>query len=144
MLQVLKEVMTGRRAQLDAFESMFARRFGGDQSPGELELALQMVHRLFTHSVRPVREELQTCLRFVKAYSTPCINLYLMLLSRQVAQNIPCTIDQIILKLQSACAALCLHHNEGLAIRYYTKKTRPHSSLAVLRQSECSLWFALR
>ena len=69
--QVLMDVLMGKRVQLDVSESAFWRRLGGEQSPLELELALQMVHRLFTHSVQPVPEELATCLRCVGTSASP-------------------------------------------------------------------------
>ena len=63
-VQVEMDVLVGRRVNLSVRESAFSRRFGGEQSPADLELALQMVHRLFTHSVEPIPEELQTSYRF--------------------------------------------------------------------------------
>lgn len=49
--QVLSDVLAGKRASVGAGESPYWRTFGGDQSPEDLETALQLVHRLFTTQV---------------------------------------------------------------------------------------------
>ena len=51
MGQVLSDVLAGKRASVGAGESPYWRTFGGDQSPEDLETALQLVHRLFTTQV---------------------------------------------------------------------------------------------
>lgn len=70
-VQVLMDVLMGKRVQLDVAESAFWRRLGGEQSPQDLELSLQMVHALFTHYVRPVPEELATCLKYAHGLRHP-------------------------------------------------------------------------
>ena len=40
--------------------------FSGEQSPVDLELAFQMIHRLFTHAVTPVPEDLATCMKMLR------------------------------------------------------------------------------
>lgn len=64
VLQVLADLLIGKRVQLDVTETAFYRKFGGEQSPLDLELTFQMIHRLFTHTVQPIPEELQTCLKY--------------------------------------------------------------------------------
>ena len=50
--QVLSDVLAGKRVSVAAGESAYWRTFGGDQSPEDLETALQLVHRLFTTQAR--------------------------------------------------------------------------------------------
>ena len=42
-LQDLPEVLAGKRAELAVSEGPYAREFSGDQSPTDLETALQLV-----------------------------------------------------------------------------------------------------
>ena len=64
VLQVLEEVLMGKRVEISTMEGSYWRGFGGEQSPSDLETALQLIHRLFTTRVQPVPAELATCLRF--------------------------------------------------------------------------------
>lgn len=41
-------------------EGAYWRKFAGEDSPGDLEAGLQLVHKLFTHSVAPRDEDLKT------------------------------------------------------------------------------------
>ena len=62
-MQVLEEMLMGKRVELSTVEGSFWRGFGGEQSPSDLETALQLVFRLFRTRVQPVPAELATCLR---------------------------------------------------------------------------------
>ncbi len=53
----------GKRVELSTMEGSFWRGFGGEQSPSDLETALQLVLQLFRTRVQPVPAELATCLR---------------------------------------------------------------------------------
>lgn len=59
--EVLSDVLAGKRASVVTNESAYWRLFGGDQSPEDLETALQLVHRLFTTQVEAVESRLETC-----------------------------------------------------------------------------------
>ncbi len=61
--QVLEEMLMGKRVELSTMEGSFWRGFGGEQSPSDLETALQLVFQLFRTRVQPVPAELATCLR---------------------------------------------------------------------------------
>lgn len=58
--QVLADVLTGKRVQLSMSEGAYWRKFVGESSPGDLELGLQLVHKLFTYSVTPNTQDLKT------------------------------------------------------------------------------------
>lgn len=62
-MQILEEVLMGKRVDISTMEGSYWRGFGGEQSPSDLETALQLIHRLFTTRVQPVPAELATCLR---------------------------------------------------------------------------------
>lgn len=62
-MQVLEEMLMGKRVELSTVEGSFWRGFGGEQSPSDLETALQLVFQLFRTRVQPVPAELATCLR---------------------------------------------------------------------------------
>ncbi len=53
----------GKRVEISTMEGSYWRGFGGEQSPSDLETALQLIYRLFTTRVHPVPAELATCLR---------------------------------------------------------------------------------
>ncbi|KAK3250341.1 hypothetical protein CYMTET_40280 [Cymbomonas tetramitiformis] len=57
--EVLSEIMAGKRVNVSCSIGAFKRSFSGDQSPLDLESALQLVHRLFTTRVEPNPEDLQ-------------------------------------------------------------------------------------
>lgn len=57
----------GRRIELNLAVAAYSRAFGGEQSPRDLETALQLVYRLFTHRVTANAEQLETILRCVSA-----------------------------------------------------------------------------
>lgn len=44
-LQVLSDVLAGKRVEVIVGESAYWRTFGGDQSPEDLETALQLVYK---------------------------------------------------------------------------------------------------
>ena len=62
-VQVLMEVLMGKRCELKMAEGAYWRSLSGEQSPSDLETALQMVHSLFTTAVTPVPSELATCMQ---------------------------------------------------------------------------------
>lgn len=59
-MQVLADVLTGKRVQLSMSEGAYWRKFVGESSPGDLELGLQLMHKLFTYSVTPNTQDLKT------------------------------------------------------------------------------------
>ncbi len=59
------DILMGKRCEIKVAEGAYWRNFGGEQSPADLETALQLVYKLFTHTVTPVPAELQTCMRYV-------------------------------------------------------------------------------
>ncbi len=62
-MQLLNDILAGKRVEVKVGEGAFWRTFGGDQSPEDLETALQLVYRLFTSTVVPDPVKLATCLR---------------------------------------------------------------------------------
>lgn len=60
VLQVLADLLTGKRVQLSMSESAYWRKIAGENSPGDMESGLQLVHKLFSHKVTPNTEDLQT------------------------------------------------------------------------------------
>jgi hypothetical protein len=48
---------------LQLAEGAYSRSFKGNQSPEDIEVALQLVHLLFTSGVQVVPEELQTLMK---------------------------------------------------------------------------------
>ena len=50
----------GKRCDLKVDHGAFWRRFAGEQSPEDLETAMQLIHCLFTTSPEPVSKELDT------------------------------------------------------------------------------------
>ena len=63
--QLLNDILAGKRVEVKVGEGAFWRTFGGDQSPEDLETALQLVYRLFTSTVAPDPVKLATCIRRV-------------------------------------------------------------------------------
>lgn len=53
----------GKRVEVSTVVGSYWRGFGGEQSPTDLETALQLICRLFSTRVQPVPAELATCLR---------------------------------------------------------------------------------
>lgn len=64
--EVMSDVLAGKRVDVSVGESAYWRTFGGDQSPEDLETALQLVYRLFTETVEPVETRLDTCRRITR------------------------------------------------------------------------------
>ncbi len=62
----------GKRCELRMAEGAYWRTLSGEQSPSDLETALQMVHALFTMRVEPVAAELETCMQCAQAPCTFC------------------------------------------------------------------------
>ena len=46
LTQVMSDVLAGKRVDCKVGESAYWRTFGGDQSPEDLETALQLIYRL--------------------------------------------------------------------------------------------------
>lgn len=44
-MQVMSDVLAGKRVDVSVGESAYWRTFGGDQSPEDLETALQLIYR---------------------------------------------------------------------------------------------------
>jgi hypothetical protein len=59
------DILSGKRCELKVSDGAFYRSFGGEQSPVDLEIAFQMVHKLFTTSVEAVPRELATVMQCV-------------------------------------------------------------------------------
>lgn len=59
-IQVLADLLTGKRVQLSMSEGAYWRKFAGEASPGDMESGMQLVHKLFSHRVTPNSEDLQT------------------------------------------------------------------------------------
>ena len=53
----------GKRCDLKTDHGAFWRRFAGEQSPENLETAMQLVHKLFTTTLEPIPGELDTYMR---------------------------------------------------------------------------------
>ena len=64
--QLLNDILAGKRVEVKVGEGAFWRTFGGDQSPEDLETALQLVYRLFTSTVVADPVKLATCIRCVR------------------------------------------------------------------------------
>jgi hypothetical protein len=65
--QVLGDILMGKRCDLKVDHGAFWRRFAGEQSPEDLETAMQLIHCLFTTSPEPVCEELDTYIQCARA-----------------------------------------------------------------------------
>ncbi len=61
--QVLMDLLMGKRVTVGVHENAYWRTFGGEESPVDLDMALQLVHALFTSPVTPVPSELRTCMQ---------------------------------------------------------------------------------
>lgn len=62
-LQALTDALMGKRVELGLGCTAFAHSFAGEQSPGHMETAFQLIHRLFTHDVLPSHGDLTTGLK---------------------------------------------------------------------------------
>ncbi len=58
--QVVGDILMGKRCGLKTDHGAFWRKFAGDQSPEDLETAMQLIHKLFTTTLEPVPAELDT------------------------------------------------------------------------------------
>jgi len=63
---VASDILAGKRVEIKPAEGAFWRSFSGDQSPEDLETALQLVYKLFTSSVQPVTSELAAVMRMTR------------------------------------------------------------------------------
>jgi hypothetical protein len=63
LAQVLMDVLMGKRCGLSVQEGAYWRSLGGEQSPVDLDTAMQLVYALFTSAVTPVPSELHTCMQ---------------------------------------------------------------------------------
>ena len=61
--QVMTDLLMGKRCEVGMSTSFYGRSFEGEQSPGDLETAMQLVHRLFTALRQPDPSRLKTCMR---------------------------------------------------------------------------------
>ena len=59
-MQVLSDLLIGKRVGLSMSEGAYWRKIAGEDSPGDLEAGLQLVHKLFTTSTEPRDEDLKT------------------------------------------------------------------------------------
>ena len=59
-LQVLSDLLIGKRVGLSMSEGAYWRKFAGEDSPSDLEAGLQLVHKLFTHNIEPRNDDLKT------------------------------------------------------------------------------------
>lgn len=59
--ELLSDVLAGKRCNIAAKLNAYKRSFGGEQSPIDLEEALQLIYLLFTYTVTPVPEDLRVC-----------------------------------------------------------------------------------
>lgn len=57
------DVLMGKRCGVGVQEGAYWRSFGGEQSPVDLDTAMQLVYALFTSAVTPVPSELHTCMQ---------------------------------------------------------------------------------
>ena len=62
-VQVMGDILMGKRCDLKTDHGAFWRRFAGEQSPEDLETAMQLVHKLFTTTLEPIPAELDTYMR---------------------------------------------------------------------------------
>mmetsp|Transcript_26988 Transcript_26988/g.69981 ORF Transcript_26988/g.69981 Transcript_26988/m.69981 type:complete len:1010 (+) Transcript_26988:157-3186(+) len=63
---VAGDILAGKRVEIKPGEGAFWRSFSGDQSPEDLETALQLVYKLFTSRVQPVAEELSAVMHMTR------------------------------------------------------------------------------
>lgn len=63
LAQVMGDILMGKRCDLKTDHGAFWRRFAGEQSPENLETAMQLVHKLFTTTLEPIPGELDTYMR---------------------------------------------------------------------------------
>lgn len=64
-MQVVTEMMMGKRVDLSLNVGAYQRSFQGEQSPMDLDTCFQLLYRLFTHQVKPTDSNLATCLKSV-------------------------------------------------------------------------------
>ena len=62
-LQLLTEMLMGKRVEIGVACSAYNRSFSGEQSPLDLETTFQLLYRLFTHTVKPEDGDLATCFK---------------------------------------------------------------------------------
>ena len=62
-VQVVTEMMMGKRVDLALNVSAYSRSFQGEQSPVDLDTCFQLLYRLFTNEVKPTDSNLKTCLK---------------------------------------------------------------------------------
>lgn len=62
-LQLLTEMLMGKRVEISLACSAYNRSFSGEQSPLDLETTFQLLYRLFTHTVKPEDGDLATCFK---------------------------------------------------------------------------------
>eukprot|EP00963_Diacronema_lutheri_P003130 scaffold261_cov336-Pavlova_lutheri.AAC.45 len=55
---VLSEIVADKRVDVGVGVGAYRRSFGGEQSPEDLEVAMQLIHLLFVTEVKPAEEEL--------------------------------------------------------------------------------------
>lgn len=58
--QVVGDILMGKRCDLKTDHGAFWRRFAGEQSPEDLETAMQLIHKLFITALEPIPAELDT------------------------------------------------------------------------------------
>ena len=58
--QVMGDILMGKRCDLKTDHGAFWRRFSGEQSPEDLETAMQLIYKLFTTTLEPIPAELDT------------------------------------------------------------------------------------
>lgn len=62
-VQLLAEMLMGKRVEVNLSVGAYSRGFSGEQSPLDLETAFQLLYRLFTHRISPEDGDLATCLK---------------------------------------------------------------------------------
>ncbi len=57
------DVLMGKRCNVGVQEAAYWRSFYGEESPVDMDTAMQLVHALFTNAVTPIPSELHTCMQ---------------------------------------------------------------------------------
>lgn len=68
IVQLLTEMLMGKRVEITLACSAYSRGISGEQSPLDLETTFQLLYRLFTHTVKPEDGDLRTCLKYAQRF----------------------------------------------------------------------------
>ena len=66
--ELISDILAGKRCNISCSLLAYRRTFSGEQSPMDLESALQLIYLLFTQTVKPDPEDLKVRAERTKAF----------------------------------------------------------------------------